>query len=75
MAVEVDLKSEREPIALVRTPEGDKRVLLSEAKGKVDIFDQLPDYAKREFSRKLLEKYRKWEAEQKIHSQNNREDK
>lgn len=64
MAVEMDLKGEREPIALVRTPEGDKRVSLSEAKGKVNVFEQLPDCKKQELARKLVGRYREWNTEQ-----------
>lgn len=64
MAVKMDLKGECEPIALVRTPEGDKEVLLSEAKGKVNIYEQLPDYQKNELARELFERYKEWKAKQ-----------
>lgn len=75
MAIETDLKGEREPIALVRTPEGDKRVPLSETKGKVNIFEQLPDCKKQELARKLLEWYREWKVEQEHISAEQKEDK
>lgn len=64
MAIETDLKGEREPIALVRTPEGDRWVSLPETKEKVNIFEQLPKYAEKELARKLLEKYKEWKAAQ-----------
>lgn len=69
MAVKINLKGECEPIALVRTPEGDREVLLSEAKGKVNIFEQLPEYAKKELVRKLLEAFKEGKAGQKPKSE------
>lgn len=69
MAVKMDLKGECEPIALVRTPEGDREVLLSEAKEKVNIFEQLPEHAKKELARKLLEAFKEGKAEQKPKSE------
>ena len=65
MAIQADLKGEKEPTALVRTPEGDKVVPLSETKGKVNLYEQLPEYKKKELIRKLYEDFRKWETEQK----------
>lgn len=62
MAVKINLKGECEPIALVRTLEGDREVLLSEAKGKVNIFEQLPEHAKKELVRKLLEAFKEGKA-------------
>lgn len=75
MGIVTDLKGEREPAALVRTPDGDKEVPLSETKGKVNLFDQLPDYAKRNLVRDLMKKYKKWAAEGKPGSEIAKEDK
>ncbi|WP_165173570.1 hypothetical protein [Adlercreutzia sp. ZJ242] len=64
VSITVDLKGEREPMAQVRTPDGDKEVPLSEAKGKVNVFEQLPEYKKKELARKLLAEYKEWKAGQ-----------
>lgn len=69
IAVKIDLKGKCEPIALVRNPEGDREVLLSEAKEKVNIFEQLPEHAKKELARKLLEAFKEAKAEQKPKSE------
>ena len=49
---------QEEPMAFVRTPEGDRWVPASEAKGKVNVFEQLPEYKKKELARRVLDMIR-----------------
>lgn len=60
----VDLKGEQETMALVQTPAGERVVPLSEAKGKVNLYEQLPEYKKQELCRSILKDYEEWIAEQ-----------
>ena len=59
MAVKVSLDGEPEPIAVVSTPEGVRAIPLPEAKGKVNLFEQMPEVRKQIFIEKLYEGYRK----------------
>ena len=67
MAMTVNLKEDdqKEQMAFVRTPEGDRWVPMSEAKGKFNLFEQLPEYQKELLARRIYEEILKKREEEK----------
>lgn len=60
VAITMDLKGEKEPIALVETSEGERAVPLSEAKEKVDLYGQLPESKKKQLAEHIWRKCIEW---------------